>query len=172
MLLALDLSTVKTGFAFGGESDHSPRTGVWSLPGADESVFDQTLARLADSVSSLAAMIKPKHVFIEAPLVIMDRSAHTMVALMQLTGAARSAATRAGGKVALIASQTVRRHFVGSSRPENPKQVVMERCRLLGWSVQDDNAADAAATWCYGMSLKFPKWSPQGTPLFAARSGV
>lgn len=167
MLLALDLSTVCTGFAFGGERDGAPRTGSWRLPGADESVFDRTLGSISESIAQLAKMIQPEHVMIEAFLMPTTGShAHTIQALIQMTGAARAAAFRAGAKVHRVSSQTVRKHFLGVGRPDDPKAAVLGRCKLLGWAVEGHDAADAAATWSYGMAKLYPQWSPRSTPLF------
>lgn len=66
--------------------------------------------------------------------------------------------------------QTVRRHFLGTGRPKNPKEAVKRRCRDLNWPVEDDNAADAAALYCYVKSLACPDWSPKATPLFGKAS--
>lgn len=155
MLIAFDLSTTKTGFAFGSPRDSAPACGAWKLPGADDDVFDRTLSTLAESVGALCRTVKPQWAVIEKPLVISNRSAHTMVALMQLTGAARAAAARAGCRIRLIPPQTVRKHFVGNGFPENPKQAVMDRCRMLRWDVEDDNAADACACWSWGISTLY-----------------
>lgn len=168
MLIAFDPSTVRFGVALGKPEDAAPKSLVWRLPGADAIVIDRMLAGVADSITSLCKVVKPTHVVIEAPIVTFDRSAHTMIALMQLTGVARAMAKRGGAEIIMVASQTVRKHFVGAGRPENPKRAVIERCRLLGWEPEDDNAADAMATWCWGMSSLFPGWAPKGTPLFAS----
>lgn len=176
VLIAFDQSTTKFGFAVGSDTDPAPKTGVITAPGADEMVFDRTLVGLSETVSLLCRNMNAEYCIIEAPLLIANRdaAAHTAMALIQLTGAVRAAAARAGCKVTLTAVSTVRRHFigVGNMRSAEAKRAVIARCRQLGWTVEDDNAADAAALWSYGMSIKFPKWSPQGTPLFAARAGV
>lgn len=173
MLIAIDASTTATGYAFGGPDDGSPKGGVWKLPGAEEHVFDTTLARAADSVSDLCRMLKAHHVVIEAPLMIVgnQNSAHTAMALMQLTGAVRAAAKRAGADVHLVGVSTVRKHFVGKGnlKKSEAKGIVMERCLLLGWDIgSDNNRADAAAVWAWGMSRYYPRWAPCGTPLFSA----
>ena len=169
MLIAIDASTVKTGFAFGGVNDGVPRGGVWKGQGADELVFDRTLAGMSESVSQLVRLIKAEWVAIEAPLLINDsnHAAHTAMALIQLTGALRAASKRAGAQVMLVAISTVRKHFVGHGYPKNPKEAVMARCRQLGWQPEDDNVGDAMALWSYAMAIKCPRWAPRSTPLFA-----
>lgn len=172
MLVAIDASTRSTGFAFGGQNDGSPRGGCWVLPGADEHVFDLTLSKAAESIGELCRMVRADHLMIEAPLLLVDRehSAATAMALIQLTGAIRAAAKRAGAKVHLASVQTVRKHFigVGNLKRDEAKKAVMDRCRLLGWSVKNDDQGDATAVWAYGMARLYPKWAPQTGPLFAA----
>lgn len=176
MIIACDQSTRKFGIAFGGVDSPAPRTMVLTGLGADDAVFDRMVSGFFETVHSLARMVKAEHCFIEAPLLLNDRAhaAHTAMALIQLTGAIRCAAHRAGCQVHLAAVSTVRKHFIGHGNLPGPaaKLAVLERCRILGWQVQDDNCADAAALWAYGMAVKYPKWSPSSTPLFAARTGA
>lgn len=176
MLIGIDASTRSTGFAFGGLKDGSPKVGTWVLPGCDEHVFDMTLARAAESVGELCRMVRAEHMMIEAPLLLVNsgHSAATAMALIQLTGAIRAAASRAGAKVHLAAVQTVRRHFIdtGNLKRADAKAAVMARCHQLGWPVANDDQGDAAAVWAYGMALLYPKWAPQTTPLFAVAGRV
>lgn len=167
MILAADPSTTRFGLALGGPDNGKPRAWTIKLPGAADNVLDRTLGNAADTIALQCRFSKVTLVAIEEPIIIDDRSAHTMKSLMQLTGAIRAAAHRSGCRVMLVHSSTVRRHFVGHGFPHNPKQAVMDRCRLLNWEFTDDNSADAAALWCYAMSITFPKWAPNGTPLFA-----
>jgi hypothetical protein len=169
VLLALDLSSVATGFAFGDASYAAPKTGVWKLPGAAEDVFDRTLSVLGESIIALCRVIRAKRVIVEAmiPQMHQGSSAHTQAALAQLTGVACGAGyTATKQAVGRHAVSTVRKHFCGVGFPEKPKYAVMEACRVLGWQVAEHNAGDAAALWSYGMSLLHPKWAPRSTPLF------
>lgn len=165
MLLALDIASL-TGWALGGPADGAPRTGTWLLHGLDDYGLDRSLATLHETVREFCRCHAVEIVAIEAPMTPQGRSAHTATALISLVAVARAAVQRHGARLRLVHVQTVRKHFVGQGRPDNPKQAVMDRCRLLGWQFEDDNAADAAALWAYAMSLHYPKWSPQSTPLF------
>lgn len=181
MLIGIDGSTTATAFSFGGVNDGVPRGGVWKLPGCDEAVFDRTLAVVHDAVLNLAQLVKAEHVFIEAPLLLVDarHAASTAMALIQLTGAIRAAGARAGCRVTTCAVSTVRKHFIGAGnlKRAEAKRAVIDRCKLLGWPVTDgegkdsDDRADACAVWAYGMALRYPSWVPKGTPLFAAAKG-
>lgn len=174
MLIGIDGSTVRTGFAFGGIENGSPKGGVWRMPGADEIVFDKTLGGIYESVSILARNVGAEHVCVEAPLLLSDKdhAAHTAMSLIQLTGAIRAAASRAGCKVHLVAVSTVRKHFIGVGNlpGKEAKRRVQERCRQLGWSFEDDNQADANAVWAYGMARFYPKWAPNALASIGQRS--
>lgn len=168
MILALDLSTKATGAAFGEPTDRAPRSLLWRFFGASDGYLDRTLSAAIDSVTGICNLIKPERVVIEAPLVVFDRSAHTMAALMQLTGAVRGAAYRSGCGVRTVSSQTVRKLFLGNGRPEFPKQAVLAKCELLGWHTESDDVADAKATWAWGMNDRYPGWwQARDTPLFS-----
>lgn len=169
MLLAIDASTTASGYAFGGPTNGAPRGGTWRLPGAEDHVFDMTLGRAATSVKELCRMIRCEHVAIEAPLFMGEGSnAHTIGALMQLTGALRAVAKMAGCTVSLYGSSSCRKTFIGKGNLKSAaaKAAVMARCDQLGWAYADDNHADANAVWCHAMSLRYPAWAPLSTPLF------
>ncbi len=176
MLIAIDGSTVATGFAFGGPDDGKPRGGVWELPGAADYVFDTTLVRVMESLMSLARLIKAEHVCIESPILVNDseHSADTTMKLIQLTGALRAGAKRAGCQVTLVSVRTVRKHFIGVGNlpRDEAKAAVMRRCDQLRWPYKDNNQADANAVWCWGMSTFYREWAPNGTPLFAKRGAA
>lgn len=171
MLIGIDGSTVATGFAFGGMNDGAPKGGVWRMPGASDLVFDRTLAGISESISILARQVKAEHICIEAPLLLNDseHGAHVSMALIQLTGAMRAAAKRAGAEVHLFAVSTVRKQFIGDGRLSGriAKKAVQDRCSQLGWPFQDDNQADANAVWFLGMSRFYPRWSPKHVPFEA-----
>lgn len=175
MLIGVDGSTRRTGFAFAGPDARAPRTGVWVLPGAADDVLDVTLARASESLLQLCGLTRATHVVIEAPIHIPERSAHTMMALVQLTGALRAAAARAGCVVRCVSSQTVRAHFIGHGnlKSADAERRIAERCAALGWAAETHDARDAAATWSWGMAEYFPA-SPGAqagarTPLLAPR---
>jgi Holliday junction resolvasome RuvABC endonuclease subunit len=165
MLLAIDGSTVCTGFAFGGERDGSPKGGIWKLPGGDDLNMDCTLGSLAKQIRMFATFVNAKHICIEAPILKVDRyhSAASAKALIQLTGAMRGAAWEASARIHLYTVEEVREYFTGQKYLPGPegKLAVQRRCQKLGWTYQNDDEADAKAVWAYGMSLNFPLWSPR-----------
>lgn len=175
MIIGVDASTVATGFAFGGPGDAVPRGGVWKFPGADELNFDRTLDMAGQSLHGLARMIGAKEVAIEAPMLKIDwkHSRAAASALIQLTGALRAAAHRAGCRVFLISVAQAREHFIGTARlgGDDGKAAVQARCRTLRWPFADDNQADANAVWALQMARTYPRWAPGQGPLFAVAAG-
>lgn len=174
MILAVDHSTVATGFAFGGEADASPRGGTWKLPGADELVFSRTCGELLESVRGTARNVGATKLIIEQPMYVIDRghSAKAAAALSQLVGVLRAAGDRAGCAVVLAPVYDVRKYFIGNGRMkrDEAKRAVKDRCRILGWDYQDDNHADAIACWAWAMAKFYPKWRPGvGTEIFSQK---
>jgi hypothetical protein len=62
----------------------------------------------------------------------------------------------------------VRAHFISdrSLKRHKAKTAVMQKCRGLGWAVEDDNAGDACAIWSYGCGLIDPRSALRVSPLF------
>lgn len=172
MIFAIDGSTVKTGFAHGGPSDPSPRGGVWKLPGASElgGVFDHTLANVGRSIMEHCRLLRPRAVYIEAPMEKVDRehSAATAAALIQLAGGMRMAVALVQCRVELCATFNVRKTFGVDPylRDRAAKLAVMAKLTEWGWTYSDDNEADAKLTWAYGTQREYPGWAPNAPLLF------
>ena len=61
----------------------------------------------------------------------------------------------------------VRAHFIGRNMKANvAKPMTMDRCRELGWNVENHDEADACALWDYQCSFLRPDLAPRTTPLF------
>lgn len=183
-VLALDLSRT-TGFAHDGPDDGAPITGVWRLPPLDISSYGRAFAELFERVEDTVRLVGIDCLVFEAPLPVpahvgrAHKDPDLAFALMGLAAVAECTGEylklkgiRPGLTIFSAHVQTVRRHFVGHGLPHEPKLAVQRMCRTLGWSVIDDNAADAAAVWCYAKSIKCPKWAPKGTPLFAEKGAA
>ena len=64
-------------------------------------------------------------------------------------------------------TRDVRLHFIGSNpKRDRAKSMVLRQCRAMDWEVEDDNEADALATWHYMCSLIRPQLALVTTPLF------
>ena len=77
-----------------------------------------------------------------------------------------------GIRTAIGNVQTVRKHFLGQARPEEPKAAVIKRCHLMGLmpdDCYDDNRADALALWDYAAAT-YGRRAPAELVLFGGRS--
>jgi hypothetical protein len=64
----------------------------------------------------------------------------------------------------------VRHHFINCNpKRDEAKPLVIEQCNLMGWDVEDDNEADALATWSYMCSIIAPEHALRPTPLLGRR---
>ena len=145
-IVAADIASA-TGVAVDRE-DGRPRCMTWhTREGAD--MWAAGLA-FADRLDSLLALEKPGLLAIEAPVLgNSGGKVFTSELLIGLAFMAGVVARARGIRFERVHVQTVRRHLLNQGRPNNPKRAVMERCRLLGWEVRNDNEADAAAVWAF-----------------------
>jgi hypothetical protein len=184
-VLALDLST-DTGWALGPVGG-TPR--CHSLPLGDRSATaEEKGAKLVRFLVDLFKVERPKLVVIEKPLntaVLNKIGAHfnTTYMLYGLAHTAAVVAQMSGVQMIRFADvQDVTAHFCGQRTfkagydPVRRKQLtsrqarkaaVIAACERQGWHVEDDNAADAAATWSYGCAMLNPRLAAAVTPLFA-----
>lgn len=150
IVLALDVAT-KTGWCVDGPATCPPRAGVFALTGGADGI-GRACYRFSEWLCQMFATWKPEVVSFEAPLmgghgVVMN--ANTARLLISLCGHVESCAHGYGIRCLEEHVQSVRKSFLGHGRPDNPKKAVVERCKLLGWSVTDHNAADAVALWTH-----------------------
>lgn len=186
-VLALDLAT-DSGWAIGPVGG-VPRCA--RLPLGSSSSPAEKGARLVRWLSELLLVERPRLVVIERPLNIrilvkIGASHDTVLLLYGLAYLAMTICNMRGVHDVRFADvQDVREHFVGRrtfAASRNPltgkkitsravaKSAIIDACRMRGWEVEDDNAADAAATWSYGCALLNPRTAVMATPLFGRAS--
>lgn len=174
IVLGLDLSKNRTGYAVDGlHGACPPRTGVWKPYGGGE-----LLGRAGHEFQSwlfrMIGMWNVEMIAYEAPPagntggdIIM-----TFDETMMLFGMAFSVhiicEARKISPPRKVSVQTVRKHFVGHGRPPNPKKVVKQRCRALGWTPANEDESDAAAVWAWAKATLDPAFKLETGPLFAA----
>lgn len=156
MIVALDLAT-QTGVAYG-------------LPGSIPTTFSRDLGkgqsenlRFANALRLIDGLIqqhKPSLVVVEAPV----KGPRASPFLIGFVAIIRACCAVRKSQVQMYEIATVRKHFIGKHLtsasfkhlPQNQrkntarkqiKELVISRCEALGWTVEDDNAADAAALW-------------------------
>jgi Holliday junction resolvasome RuvABC endonuclease subunit len=145
-VLAFDTAT-KTGVAFGGAGE-KPRAWSVDLGKTDWPVrFSKTLRMVSHYVETLKPDLIAVEAFVGGPKANSN--------LVGLVACVQGEAVRLGVPVVSYYPATVRKHFLGGIRSKAPiKAQVYARCRMLGWSVEDLDAADAAALWDYTCSLQ------------------
>lgn len=153
IVLALDVAT-NMGIAV-GKSGGAPR--AWSAD-LGKAPDERRFSRLLQVTAQLIADHKPDLVAIEAPIGGGMKSDY----LVGLAACARGVCFNRGVRAEVCAISSVRKHFLGKHLTTKHfpgktqaaakmaiKTQVIARCGLLGWSVEDHDAADAAAIWDY-----------------------
>ena len=167
MILALDVAT-QVGVAVGVPGG---RPSCWSvdlgkgLP--DEQRFSKALVLTHD----LIGRHQPSLIAIEAAVGGPKASAY----LIGLVACIRGCAANRSVPVRTFPINSIRKHFTGralalrdfpalkpAAAKKAIKQVVMDRCRLLGWTVDDADAADAAALWDFACAVQGANTIPTG----------
>lgn len=171
IILALDLATI-SGFAVDRPGGGPPLTGTFTLPGTGGRL-GHGLHRFERWLYDFARINKAGMLVFEAPIIGgAPLTANVAMICIGLAAHVESKAAALDIKCVKVASQTVRTHFVGTSRGDSAtlKGKVQDRCRQLGWDYgNDDNRADAAATWDWAKSTYDKKNHnvEQATALFA-----
>lgn len=159
VILAIDCAT-QTGLGVGPVGGipkcSSHRIGsVGCSIGAFGHAYDEWL-------SALIAVHRPAVLAFEAPILTAGKTPLDMARkLMGLAFLTETIAHRMGVRhVVEENSSVVTKFFTGRGQYENrakKKQAVIDQCRRLGWAVEDDNAADAAALFRFAEYRLYPK---------------
>lgn len=156
MILCLDIAT-QCGVAYGLPGSAPTTLSVDLGQGRDENARFAKALRLIDG---LIRDQKPTLVVVEAPV----KGPRASPFLIGLVAIVRACCGCRGVPVETYEIATVRRHFLGhhltsasfqhlppnrrkAAARKEIKEAVIDRCRMLGWEVEDDNAADAAALY-------------------------
>jgi hypothetical protein len=137
---------------------------------SDNAVFGDALKWIADI---LEPQPRPDLLILESMLPPGAKLGHTSTEvrdrLAGLHGIIRGVAYRRGiYQIAEYSVGDVRQHFLGERKfkREIAKRETVRRCQMLGWPVEDDNAADACALWSFAAALIEPQHALQLSPLF------
>ena len=160
-VLALDIAT-NCGVCF-GEAGAAPT--AWSVDLGKKRSDAARFAKALRMTRHYIGKFKPDLVAVEAP-VGGPKTSHLLVGLWAcVTGEIECA----GVPVLKCDISSVRKHFLGKHLTTKHfphlqprlakleiKRSVMNRCTALGWSVKNDDAADAAAVWDYACATNHP----------------
>lgn len=183
IVLGLDVASYKTGVAHGTVGE-KPFALTWTLGDAD-STRRERLAKLVRYLSDLLKVVKPDLVAIEAPLNLQAAAKRREDTALALIGGAIVAETichmRGVRRVEMCNVLKVRAHFTGQrtysdsydpvakkkiTSRENAKSATRNMCAMRGWSVSNDDEADAAALFSYGSTMLDRRLAALATPLF------
>lgn len=157
-VLAFD-TAIKTGVCI-GDAGATPR--AWSVD-LGKVEWDLRFARTLRMVERYVNEYSPDVVAVEGPAA----GGYQNPDLIILTGLVRAQAARMGKRPVVYMANSVRKHFLGKALKAKDfpgkshgaaksaiKAQVIARCQLLGWQIEDADAADAAALWDYACSLE------------------
>ncbi|UGY13779.1 hypothetical protein HAP48_0035185 [Bradyrhizobium septentrionale] len=169
VILALDLAS-RTGWAV-GEPGQEPAHGSiqFAKPGASH---EASFSNAWGWMYSMLADFGPSTVVWEAPMPTSfnrgKSNVNTTTLLYGLPAIIGACAYRCGlYDIRKAETRDVRLHFIGQNpKRDRAKTLVIRQCRSMGWEVEDDNEADALATWHYMCSLIRPQLALVTTPLF------
>jgi hypothetical protein len=165
-ILALDVSSSATGWAFGIPGDR-PISGVEHF-GREGSTPDETFVRAVVWLNAQLTVLAPAIVAIEAPILTSGggfTNPHTADLLQGIIHVFRFAVkAKLPGKAQLVAASTVRKTFTGRGTYSSgeAKPAVMAEVARRGWlSVEDmqPDRADALALWGHMAAQQLPELS-------------
>ncbi|PYF05007.1 hypothetical protein BJ122_102233 [Rhodopseudomonas faecalis] len=169
-ILALDLAKT-TGWAYGAPGEE-PIYGSVTF-GNENTTRARVLRNCREWMVSFLVASPARLVVFEAPLTPGQLQGHTNIdSIRLLIGIAETVDEllfdRADVREARVSD--VRTFFLGTNRIKraDAKDATKYKCRKLGWSPQDDNAADALALWCYQAAHMAPQHSVKLLPLWGA----
>ena len=156
----MDLAT-QTGLAF-GPARAVPQ--VWTVNLGAGKAEAEKFGRAMRMTRACVERYRPEEIVIEAAVGGPKASSF----LHGLVACVRGEAWQHGVPVTMYHQQSIRKHFLGgnpskrqfagsaSQQSKQLKALVVNRCRSLGWPVEDDNQADACALWDYAHALRSP----------------
>ena len=169
-ILALDLATA-TGVAVGDTSDR-PWCHTERLSDAGASHGARFRACML-ATKKLVRQHEPDVIALEqAVATVMQGSPTRLHVALGLRASVLAMADYFGLRVEEYAVSTVRKHFIGHGKMKgkDAKAAVIARCNKLGWIVENDNEADAAAVWDYARAVLDRKFTPTPNGLFDERA--
>ena len=167
IIVALDIAT-QTGIAVGSPGG-KPK--AWSVDLGKGRGEDARFSKALVLTHELIERYRPDLIAVEAAIGGKFASAF----LIGVVACVRGVAANRGVPVRSYTSGSVRKHFLGRALAKRDfpslkpaaatkaiKGEVIARCRLLGWEVADDNAADACALWDFACATAGFQTAPSG----------
>jgi hypothetical protein len=185
-ILAIDAAT-RSGFCCAVAGVPNPR--VWSerLKSPDDEP-ERAFKKMGIILRDQFAFEKPDLVIVEAPRQMganikaapddprgfrFTTSPDTAYMLIGLVAVVYGICGPYGVRCISANVQTVRKHFIGQARPKDPKKLVLERAKLLGYvprDCRDDNMSDACALFDWA-SATYARVTPASLTMFQEGAG-
>ncbi len=150
-IIALDLATA-TGYAV-GQPGKNPEFGTKVLPSTGEDV-GRYICALEDWLTDLIDFYEPDLVVYEAPSIFMKTTPITIEKLVGLTTELQRLCFRRTIRVRSANPSQVKKFWTGRGNAKKPQMEAA--ARRYGFSVYDDNQADALAIWHFGVDCYGP----------------
>lgn len=157
-VLALDISSTRTGWAFGDTEDKSPKHGSFGLPSSGEvREYGRRFSAFRKRIIDLVTEHAPTAIWYEAPIMKFKEgqsSIHTIRMLCSLAAFAEEVAHTYRLECRAPEIKDIRKHFIGYStgKSDELKLAVMKQCHLINWSPANTDESDAMAVWSYAVS--------------------
>jgi hypothetical protein len=168
-VLALDISSTRTGWCVDRAEGGPPRTGSWSPRASGAARMGAIGREFEDWLFDFVGLCSAELIAYEAPAVgggDIIRTVDESLMLIGLAFCVEIVADDLGMRRPVRAAvSTIRKHFVQNGHAK--KRDVVKRCELLRWDVRNHDAADAAALWHWAKSKNDKTFNGVGTPLFA-----
>ena len=176
-LLALDLGSVVSGFAY-GEAGQLPQRSASIRMRSSSDEIDVAVMNIGKFLRDTFVFFMPDEIVVEDYITKMDMTnARTIIALVEMHGAVRSVAGLYGINVRRIHGNTVKKHFIGmvSALPKTKggasskqraearkatKAAIVKRAQLLGYVPRDkydEDRSDACAIYDMACAVLFRK---------------
>ncbi len=182
MIYGIDISKARTGLAV-GRAGETPKT--VSIVGAKldvEIVAVKLFCYLRDRVkldrpdllvweAGLNPAAFTPEVNFEEKTVRNKRGIQSMLDLVEMISAVKLFCNLASIETRRVYPSTIRKEVLGNGRLHRDvaKKSVVAMCGLLNWPVNNDDEADAASLWHYGVCLKAPRLAKPILPSMHAR---
>ncbi len=166
--LALDVSIVRTGVAFGRQD--RPFTASFPLPSVEGNEvegwdYGGTGAKLLRFLDDHIKIDRPDLIIYETPLPARAQSNQINArALIGLGFLIETFANLHRIDCEEMNNKTLKKFWAGHGYAEKEEMVAI--CQSLGWPVKNHDEADAAALWAYGRAQHDQEWAARMTPLF------
>ncbi|MCV9940943.1 hypothetical protein OIU35_31720 [Boseaceae bacterium BT-24-1] len=174
LVLALDISKTCTGIAFGRPGE---RPTLLSINGSEIDAA-AAMAKLGTWLIEFCRVSRPDWLYYEAALNIIPGeydaeeqrvkakgNPQTTITLAKMTGVVEFIAEMKHIRWRTANVQTVRKNFLGSGRPDQPKKHVKAMCLELGWTPKNTDESDAAAVWSWACIQVAPSQAQIVTPM-------